>query len=144
MSDKGRSMQELKILVVDDSDVQRNHVVSMCQQCGIEKHNISGANNGQVAIEVLRQSHFDLAFVDLEMPVMDGVELVRKIAADKLVNSVIILSSKDPALILSIGTMAENDGLTVLGTFKKPIQKDYLKSSLLRLSDEKPKAKKTH
>lgn len=133
-------MEKLKILVVDDSDVQRNHVVSMCQQCGIKQHNIFGAQNGQIAIDVLKEQSFDLAFVDLEMPVMDGVELVRKIAADSLVNSVIILSSKDPSLILSVGTMAENDGLTVLGTFKKPIQKDYLKSSLLRLSNRKPKA----
>lgn len=132
-------MQNLKILVVDDSDVQRNHVVSICEQCGIEKHNISGANNGQVAIDMLSAEKFDLAFVDLEMPVMDGVELVRRIAADNLVASVIILSSKDPALILSVGTMAESDGLTVLGTFKKPIQKDYLQTSLVRLSSTKPK-----
>lgn len=134
-------MQNIKILVVDDSDVQRNHVVSMCEESGIRKENISGANNGQVAIEILKKEKFDLAFVDLEMPIMDGVELVRQIAADNLVNSVIILSAKDPALILSVGTMAESDGLTVLGTFKKPIQKDNLKTSLIRLSNEKPKEK---
>ena len=137
-------MKNIKILVVDDSDVQRNHVVSICEQCHIQKKNIAEASNGKLAIEKLSEEQFDLAFVDLEMPVMDGVELVRKIAAEKLVNSVIILSSKDPALILSVGTMAESDGLTVLGTFKKPIQLDYLKTSLVRLSKEKPKITQKH
>ena len=64
---------------------------------------------------------------------MDGVELSRKIAKNKLAQSVIILSSKDPSLISSIGTMAESDGLIVLGTFKKPMQINDLVNSLNRL-----------
>jgi EAL domain-containing protein (putative c-di-GMP-specific phosphodiesterase class I) len=117
--------------------------VSICEECHIQKNNIAEASNGKIAIDMLKKEKYDLAFVDLEMPVMDGVELVRIIAAEKLVEAVIILSSKDPALILSVGTMAENDGLTVLGTFKKPIQQDYLKTSLIRLSKTKPKIEQT-
>lgn len=133
-------MQELKVLVVDDSDVQRSHVENMCEECGLLQGNISGANNGQVAIDMLHANKYDLAFVDLEMPVMDGVELVRRIASENLVKSVIILSSKDPSLILSVGTMAESDGLSVLGTFQKPIQKDFLKSSLTRITKNRSNA----
>ncbi|KGJ91785.1 EAL domain-containing protein [Colwellia psychrerythraea] len=125
-------MNKLNILVVDDSDVQRNHVMTMCLEQGVA--DVVGAINGVDAIEKLSEDKFDLVFIDLEMPIMDGVELSRKIAKDKLAKSVIILSSKDPSLISSIGTMAESDGLIVLGTFKKPMQINDLENSLNRLA----------
>jgi len=128
-------MNKLNVLVVDDSNVQRNHVINMCLEQGVG--NVIGAINGVDAIDKLLEDKFDLVFIDLEMPIMDGVELSRKIAKDKLAKSVIILSSKDPSLISSIGTMAESDGLTVLGTFKKPMQISDLENSLNRLSTHK-------
>lgn len=123
--------EQLKVLVVDDSQVQRNHVVETCERFSIGT--IDQAVNGEDAAQKLKAAHYDLAFIDLEMPVMDGVELVRVIADEHLVDSVIILSSKDPVLILSVGTMAESAGLKVLGTFQKPIQVDQLENSLQRL-----------
>ena len=125
------SMNKLNVLVVDDSNVQRNHVMNMCLEQGVD--NVVGAINGVDAIDKLSEEKFDLVFIDLEMPIMDGVELSRKIAKNKLAPSVIILSSKDPSLISSIGTMAESDGLIVLGTFKKPMQINDLVNSLNRL-----------
>jgi len=125
-------MQTLKILVVDDSEVQRNHVMGMCLEHGLSQ--VIGATDGAHAVEKLKEECFDLVFIDLEMPVMDGVTLVRKIAKEKLAQAVIILSSKDPSLISSIGTMAESDGLNVLGTFQKPMQGNDLLSSIKRLS----------
>lgn len=130
-------MNKLNVLVVDDSDVQRNHVMNMCTEQGVT--NVVGAINGLDAIDKLLDENFDLVFIDLEMPVMDGVELSRKIAKNELAKSVIILSSKDPSLISSIGTMAESDGLTVLGTFQKPIQKNDLENSLNRLTSHSSK-----
>ena len=125
------SMNKLNVLVVDDSNVQRNHVMNMCLEQGVD--NVVGAINGVDAIDKLSEEKFDVVFIDLEMPIMDGVELSRKIAKNKLAQSVIILSSKDPSLISSIGTMAESDGLIVLGTFKKPMQINDLVNSLNRL-----------
>ncbi|WP_291612548.1 EAL domain-containing protein [Colwellia sp.] len=124
-------MNKLNVLVVDDSNVQRNHVMNMCLDQGVS--NVVGAINGVDAIDKLSEEKFDVVFIDLEMPIMDGVELSRKIAKNKLAQSVIILSSKDPSLISSIGTMAESDGLIVLGTFKKPMQINDLVNSLNRL-----------
>jgi len=125
-------MQTLKVLVVDDSEVQRNYVMNMCLEHGLSQ--VIGATDGAHAVEKLKKECFDLVFIDLEMPVMDGVTLVRKIAKEKLAQAVIILSSKDPSLISSIGTMAESDGLDVLGTFQKPMQGNDLLSSIKRLS----------
>ena len=134
-------MNKLNVLVVDDSSVQRNHVMNMCLDQGVG--NVVGAINGVDAIDKLLVAKFDLVFIDLEMPIMDGVELSRKIAKEKLAPSVIILSSKDPSLISSIGTMAESDGLIVLGTFKKPMQVNDLENSLNRLKSN-TNTNKTH
>jgi len=130
-------MNKLNVLVVDDSSVQRNHVMNMCLEQGVAS--VVGAINGVDAIDKLQEDTFDLVFIDLEMPIMDGVELSRKIAKEKLAQSVIILSSKDPSLISSIGTMAESDGLNVLGTFKKPMQVKDLENSLNRLTSHSKK-----
>jgi len=130
-------MNKLNVLVVDDSSVQRNHVMNMCLEQGVAS--VVGAINGVDAIDKLQEDNFDLVFIDLEMPIMDGVELSRKIAKEKLAQSVIILSSKDPSLISSIGTMAESDGLNVLGTFKKPMQIKDLENSLNRLTSHRQK-----
>ena len=134
-------MNKLNVLVVDDSSVQRILVMNMCLDQGVG--NVVGAINGVDAIDKLLVAKFDLVFIDLEMPIMDGVELSRKIAKEKLAPSVIILSSKDPSLISSIGTMAESDGLIVLGTFKKPMQVNDLENSLNRLKSN-TNTNKTH
>jgi len=122
---------DVRILVADDSLVQRDHVVGLCRTLGVKT--VKGAENGVDAIAKLKTENFDLVFIDLEMPEMDGVELVRNIADQELARAVIILSSKDPVLILSVGTMADAAGLRVLGTFRKPLQPEQLNCSLLRL-----------
>jgi EAL domain-containing protein (putative c-di-GMP-specific phosphodiesterase class I)/AmiR/NasT family two-component response regulator len=125
-------MEEVRVLIVDDSVVQRNHVVTLCQQQQHSIMTIDDAENGLLALEKLRLHKYDLVFIDLEMPIMDGVELVRRIADENLAESVIILSSKDPSLILSIGAMAEADGLFVVGTFQKPLKEADLSASFTR------------
>lgn len=123
-------VNELSVLVADDSVTQRMHAQSICTELGLQ--DIYGAKDGRDALKVLLAHSVDVALIDLEMPIMDGVELLRSIAQEKCARSVIILSAKDPILIASVGTMAEADGLHVLGTFQKPLQRDLLETSLLR------------
>lgn len=123
-------ISDLSILVTDDSLTQRQYAKSLCQDLGVNA--LFDAANGADALEVLKTQAVDVILVDLEMPIMDGVELIRSIAQKKLSSSVIILSAKDPILIASVGTMAEADGLHVIGTFQKPLLPDALECSLLR------------
>lgn len=124
------AVNELSVLVADDSVTQRMHAQAICTELGLQ--DIYGAKDGRDALKVLLAHSVDVALIDLEMPIMDGVELLRSIAQEKCAKSVIILSAKDPILIASVGTMAEADGLYVLGTFQKPLQRDLLETSLLR------------
>lgn len=124
------AVSELSVLVADDSITQRMHAQAICSELGLQ--DVHGATDGRDALKVLLAHTVDVALIDLEMPIMDGIELLRSIAQEKCVKSVIILSAKDPILIASVGTMAEADGLHVLGTFQKPLQRDLLETSLLR------------
>lgn len=128
------AVSELSVLVADDSITQRMHAQAICSELGLQ--DVHGATDGRDALKVLLAHKVDVALIDLEMPVMDGIELLRSIAQEKCVKSVIILSAKDPILIASVGTMAEADGLHVLGTFQKPLQRDLLETSLLRFVRE--------
>lgn len=124
------NIHELSVLVIDDSLTQRQYAQELCLDLGVV--DLHGAANGADALQVLDKHTMDVVLIDLEMPIMDGVELIRSIAQKKLPVSVIILSAKDPILISSVGTMAEADGLHVLGTFQKPLLPDALECSLLR------------
>ena len=132
-------INELSVLITDDSTTQREYARGLCQGLGLI--HLHDAANGVDALQVLQQHPVDVVLVDLEMPIMDGVELIRSIAQQKFASSVIILSAKDPILIASVGTMAEADGLHVLGTFQKPLLPDVLECSLLRfIQDSKQQA----
>lgn len=133
------AISELSVLVTDDSLTQRQYAKELCQDLGV--HDLHDAANGVDALQVLGLRDVDVVLIDLEMPIMDGVELIRSMAQNKCTSSVIILSAKDPILIASVGTMAEADGLHVLGTFQKPLLPDALECSLLRfIQDTKTKA----
>ncbi|MES2824383.1 MAG: EAL domain-containing response regulator [Pseudomonadota bacterium] len=124
------ALAELSVLIADDSITQQQYAQQLCTELGLVT--IYTETNGVKALKVLQENVIDVVLVDLEMPVMDGVELIHAIAHHKLSTNVIILSAKDPILISSVGTMAEAEGLTVLGTFKKPLHLDLLQCSLLQ------------
>uniref|UniRef100_C6E5E9 histidine kinase n=1 Tax=Geobacter sp. (strain M21) TaxID=443144 RepID=C6E5E9_GEOSM len=67
--------RELKILVVDD--VPLNQLISAKLIAKAGNHHISTAQNGREAVEKWEQEYFDLIFMDVQMPVMDGLEATR-------------------------------------------------------------------
>lgn len=67
------------ILVVDDSKVNRIVISGLVQKQG---HTFEMAENGQKAIEMLRQKPFDLVLLDMIMPEMDGFETLLAIKSD--------------------------------------------------------------
>ena len=74
-----RSAQAGSLLVVDDNRVNRLLLGRALEQLG---HTVTFAENGRQAIEILRQRPFDLVLLDIEMPEMDGYQVLEALAAD--------------------------------------------------------------
>jgi two-component system chemotaxis response regulator CheY len=65
-----------KILAVDDSASMRGMVAFTLRSAGYE---VSEAENGQLALDTAAASRFDLVLADVNMPVMDGISMVREL-----------------------------------------------------------------
>ena len=67
-----------KILAVDDSASMRGMVAFTLRGAG---HEVTEAENGQLALDIARGSSFELVLADVNMPVMDGIAMVRELRA---------------------------------------------------------------
>lgn len=68
----------MQILVVEDSDINRKLAIGMLRKFGYAP---DVAQDGAEAVEMVRHQRYDLVFMDLQMPVMDGLEATRHIVA---------------------------------------------------------------
>nr|MBS0037887.1 PAS domain S-box protein [Saprospiraceae bacterium] len=70
------ALKEFKILVVEDNEMNRFIVCQSLSQTGIE---VKEAQNGEEAIKILQNETFDLIFMDIQMPKMNGLETTQYI-----------------------------------------------------------------
>ncbi|MUG44536.1 response regulator transcription factor [Paenibacillus woosongensis] len=71
------------ILVVDDEYNTRMGVSYTLQQWGDGKIDIAAAENGQQALNMLREREYDLLITDIRMPLMTGIELLEALRREK-------------------------------------------------------------
>ncbi|MBF0130407.1 MAG: response regulator [Alphaproteobacteria bacterium] len=83
----------LSALVVDDSEIARMYIMDILQRIGFAE--ITEAENGADGIEKFKQTSPDVVFLDIEMPVMDGLSAVRKLSGMKGTSKIVMMSSVD-------------------------------------------------
>lgn len=81
-----------RTLVVDDEPKHRKSLINIIKQFRPD-YNINGAKNGQEALEVILSNDIDILITDVKMPIMDGLELTKRVMALKKDIKVIILSA---------------------------------------------------
>jgi excisionase family DNA binding protein len=101
-----------KILVVDDEELVRMLFEETLNNSG---HKVVTAGSSVEGLKWVNQQDFDLAFLDLKMPMMDGAELFRQIRAIKPKMPVIIITGYPDSDIMS-RALAEGP----FGVMKKP------------------------
>jgi class 3 adenylate cyclase len=81
-----------RLLVVDDNKVNR---LLLSRNLELQGHRVATAENGRVALAMLRQEPFDLVLLDIEMPEMNGFEVLGELVADRRLRDlpVIVTSS---------------------------------------------------
>jgi two-component system chemotaxis response regulator CheY len=77
-------MRSLKLLVVDDSRAMRSIIRRVLRQAGYGQHEIIEAGNGQEAVQKLKSDRPHLILADWNMPVMNGLDLLKVVRKAKL------------------------------------------------------------
>ncbi|MDG5766757.1 response regulator [Balneolales bacterium ANBcel1] len=72
----------LNILVVDDSSVMRSMIIKTIKLSGADIGTIYQAGNGQEGLDLLEKESVDLVLMDINMPVMDGMEMLEKVRSN--------------------------------------------------------------
>lgn len=77
-------MQQITVLIVDDSSVMRKIVERAIKQAGLENALIVEADNGSEALEQVKRQKIDLILTDINMPVMDGFTFLHQMREQQL------------------------------------------------------------
>jgi PAS domain S-box-containing protein len=119
----------LKILLVEDIAVNQKVALRMLQRLG---YGADVAKNGQEALEALADCAYDLIFMDVQMPVMDGLEATRQIRQSKTLSSPWIVAMTAHAM------QGDRERCLAAGMddyISKPISMEALGTALNRVSE---------
>ena len=111
-----------RVLVADDNKVNR---LLLCRSLELMGHEVSSANNGREALELLRRQPFDLLLLDLAMPELDGFGLLQLRADDAALREVGVIVT---SAIGGVAPVARCIELGVEDFLHKPVDPCLLKA----------------
>ena len=122
-------------LIVDDSLSMRLEAQRILDEIGFDK--ILLAENGQQALEILAGNTIDFLLTDLNMPIMDGVELLAEIEKSNTYRLYVgVMSGLDASLLNSVREIAEDSEFDLIGILAKPIDMNATRLMLAPHSPE--------
>ncbi len=116
-----------RILIVDDSTTARMIIKKCLQIVGFEEWDVVEASNGREALHAAKQDNVNLVLTDLNMPVMDGVTLIKWLKSNPRLNElpvVVISSAGNPE------KQRELNSLGVSNVIGKPLSPNHLHQAL--------------
>ncbi len=121
-------MSSIRLLIVDDSSAMRKMVERALRMADVEIEQVFEASNGNEALVVLQSNAVDLILCDINMPVMDGLEFLRRRPAEGLAKGVpvvMITSESGEADVLQ----ALSSG--AIGYIRKPFTPKQVREQIL-------------
>ena len=124
-------MPRPKLLVVDDEPAIATLIGRVAEGCGFEVVQVAEAAHCPQMVVDHRPA---VICIDLSMPGMDGIELLRFLADRKVTAQLLIVSGFDAGVVRAALRLGEALGLNMAGIISKPIPIDGLRKKLAYLS----------
>jgi len=122
----------IKILLVEDNTINQKVFAGVLNRASID---ITNANNGKEALDILNSNQeFDIIFMDINMPVMDGYNATTKIRARQKFNSLPIIALSALTSSSEVNKMFE---CGMNGYLSKPLRKEKLYTAFKLFIDRK-------
>jgi len=115
-------MENVKILICDDSVLARKQLKDIIKKGGYD--NFIEASNGQEAIDLYKEHKPELVFLDIVMPVKDGVEAIHEIREFDPQAHIVVVSS--------VGTQTQLKNAILEGA-RDFIQKPFFSSAIMAI-----------
>lgn len=128
-ADEAQPMQP-RLLVIDDEPALAEFIASAARECGFDP--VLTSDDRQFRDRFLEERP-DFVALDLGMPGMDGVELLRFLADQQFAAPVLIISGFDRRVLDSAFRLGEALGLSMAGPLEKPVRLQELEELLNRL-----------
>lgn len=119
-----------KVLIADDSRLSRRLVKHCLSDSGVEVNEYHEAADGLEALKLVQSTAFDVVFTDLNMPQLDGLQLIKSIDFSSP------MAPRFTVVISSVASQAMADELMENGAaavISKPITADSVSSLLKQL-----------
>ena len=123
-------MAQPRLLLIDDEPTLAEFLASAARESGFDA--VIAINDEEFRSEFLSQRP-DMVALDLGMPGMDGVELIRFLAGHHFESPVLIVSGFDRRILESAFRLGEALGLTMVGPVEKPVRFEVLQDMLSRV-----------
>jgi chemosensory pili system protein ChpA (sensor histidine kinase/response regulator) len=105
------------VMVVDDDGAIRSLLTLVLESHGYE---VAAASDGQEALDLIREALPDVVLTDLDMPRLDGWQLISNLRLDPLVSEI-------PVIVVSAAVdLLNQDDLGVRAVIRKPFRVDAL------------------
>lgn len=112
-----------RLLLIDDEPALAEFLANVARDCGFDP--VLTSNDDRFR-ELFVKDRAEMVALDLGMPGMDGVELLRFLAAERCSCPVLIISGFDRRVLESAFRLGEALGLTMVGPLEKPVRADDL------------------
>ncbi len=120
-------MRKKRLMVIDDDPSMCEYVAAVGDSLGYE---VRAATQARAAENEIEDFSPDFIVLDLFMPDMDGIEVLRLLAKHRCAASILMISNYEDEILTQAVRLAEGLGLNLAGTLHKPIQLPRLEAAL--------------